>query len=215
LALTKQFKDPLLGGASNMFLSEFSSAGTLLYSTYIGGSGSSVLPNNNPKIQLPIGDAATGLVIDSNGNVWVAGATASVIPATDSGNPFPAPSSPTGCYQISDTGNVGVQSGQIFPFLSAVVFQFTPSTIPFETLLPGEFVDVPAGISADDSGDIVVAGLSFSGDYPVTSDAFQSTNRAFGNGQGFFGGTTNAFVTEVNPAGTACTNIEDYVEPLG
>jgi hypothetical protein len=55
--------------------------------------------------------------------------------------------------------------------------------------------DQANGIAVDSSGDAYVAGFTYSSDFPATSGAFQTVNHA-ADGE-------NAFVTKLNPAGTA------------
>jgi uncharacterized protein (TIGR03437 family) len=60
--VTANALQPTLGGGSDAFISKFSSAGDLVWSTYFGGSGD---------------DSAAGVAIDSAGNILVAGTTSS------------------------------------------------------------------------------------------------------------------------------------------
>jgi hypothetical protein len=60
--VTANALQPTLGGGSDAFISKFSPAGDLVWSTYFGGSGN---------------DSAAGVAIDSAGNILVAGTTSS------------------------------------------------------------------------------------------------------------------------------------------
>jgi uncharacterized protein (TIGR03437 family) len=60
--VTANALQPTLGGGSDAFISKFSPAGDLVWSTYFGGSGD---------------DSAAGVAIDSAGNILVAGTTSS------------------------------------------------------------------------------------------------------------------------------------------
>lgn len=63
-------------GASNGFLAELDSTGhDLLFSTYLGGSGSS--GNTATHVTIPFGDTAQGVAVDGVGNIYVAGQTSS------------------------------------------------------------------------------------------------------------------------------------------
>jgi hypothetical protein len=63
-------------GASNAFVSELNAAGNgLVFSTYLGGSGS--LGNTQIHITIPFGDWAAGIVLDASGNIYIAGQAAS------------------------------------------------------------------------------------------------------------------------------------------
>jgi hypothetical protein len=201
-----------VAGASNMFVSEFTGSGSLLFSTYVGGVGSAVGPFPFLKVQVPYGDAATGIKVDAENHIWVAGAAASLVPATQPGFvPFPGPNNPTSCYQIG----VNVGPSALFPLAAVVIFELDPNSksdpIPLETLLSGDELDVPAGLAIDSSDNIYVAGFSYSTVYPVTFSAAQLHNNAASRSVGLlFTGSTNAFVSEVNPSNQDCSNIEDF-----
>jgi hypothetical protein len=72
------------------------------------------------------------------------------------------------------------------------------SALVYTAILGSEVSDAGAnGIAVDASGNVYLAGSTFGSDYPVTSGAFQQTAR------GLVNGGTNAFVTKLNPTGTA------------
>lgn len=63
-------------GASNAFVSELNAAGNgLVFSTYLGGSGS--LGNTQIHTMIPYGDYAAGIALDASGNIYIAGQAAS------------------------------------------------------------------------------------------------------------------------------------------
>jgi hypothetical protein len=63
-------------GASNAFVSELNAAGNgLVFSTYLGGSGS--LGNTQIHTTIPFGDYAAGITLDASGNIYIAGQAAS------------------------------------------------------------------------------------------------------------------------------------------
>jgi hypothetical protein len=63
----------------------------------------------------------------------------------------------------------------------------------YSTYLGGSGYDATAGIAIDSAGNVYVAGVTSSTDFPLTAGAFQTTN----------GGGGDAFVTKINPAGSA------------
>ncbi|MCZ2151526.1 MAG: SBBP repeat-containing protein [Bryobacterales bacterium] len=79
------------------------------------------------------------------------------------------------------------------------------NNLRFSTVLGGVFWDVINGMAQDITGDVYVAGQTFSPDFPVTSDVFQTANK--GQGDGFvtrvsdFG--VHECVTDVTPTGTS------------
>jgi uncharacterized protein (TIGR03437 family) len=151
---------------SNAFVTKLNPAGTaLVYSTYLGGSGSSQR-----------GDSASGLAVDASGNAYIAGAAAS----TD----FPATLGALQTTNHSAAGN------------NAFVTKLNPagSALVYSTYLGGSGSDAASGVAVDGSGNAYIAGAASSADFPVTLGALQTTNRS--------GAGTNAFVTELNRAGS-------------
>jgi hypothetical protein len=68
----------------------------------------------------------------------------------------------------------------------------------YSTYLGGSGGEDPFGLAVDSAGNAYVTGLTESTDFPVTPGAFQTTT---GNRGGL--ATTDAFVTKLNPTGTA------------
>lgn len=152
------FQTALAGGA-DAFVTKLNPSGTaLIYSTYLGGSGA---------------DSASGIAVDSSGDVYVTGsATSSNFPTT------------LGAFQTAQAGNTNGFVTKINPSGSALIYS---------TYLGGSSFDFATGIALDSSGDAYIAGSAGSIDFPTTSGAFQTT----------LAGSGNAFVTKLNPTGTA------------
>lgn len=78
------------------------------------------------------------------------------------------------------------------------------NNLRFSTVLGGVFWDVINGMAQDINGDVYVAGQTYSTDYPITSDVFQTTNK--GQGDGFVTKVSNFGVNEcvanVTPTGS-------------
>jgi hypothetical protein len=130
---------PIYAGNQDAFLTEMKPDGSaLIYSTYIGGTGE---------------DFATALALDSSGNVYVTGTTAS----TD----FPT-------LNPLQLGNDGVTD--------AFITEINPTSgaLKYSTYLGGSSADNGTGIAIDSSGDVWVSGYTFSTNFP-TQDAIQST----------------------------------------
>jgi hypothetical protein len=98
-------------GASDGFLAELDSTGhDLLFSTYLGGSGS--LGNTATHITIPFGDTAQGVAVDGVGNIYVAGQTSSSDFSTF--KPFQAANGSTTMFGSVTTGfvvKIATQSG--------------------------------------------------------------------------------------------------------
>ena len=216
-----------LAGNYDAFLTKYNSTGNLMYSTYLGGSGS---------------DSANGNALDNAGNIYITGYTASTnFPTTD------------GVYQTSNAGgndvfvtkfnsdgrlvystylggtsndngnSIAVDSsgnayitGQTksmnFPTTTgAYITTFIGSeydayvtklnsdgtTLLYSTYLGGSAsnsIETEMGIAVDNEGNAYVTGNTNSGDFPVTSGAYQTNNKG-----GFQG---DVILTKLNTNGT-------------
>ena len=147
-------------GGLDVFVTKISADGsTLLYSTYVGGSGN---------------DAGNAIAVDSSGDAFVAGVTAST---TD----FPTTN---GALQTTFGGGD----------LDAFVFELNPAgtSLTYSTYLGGTGDDAANGIALDSSRNSYIVGSTTSTDFP-THDAIQSS----------IAGQSNGFVTKLNPSGNA------------
>ena len=158
------------------FVAKLSSDGSaLLYSTYFGGKTFST--------------QVKGIAVDATGSAYIAGGT--------------------------ETGDLPTTPGSLMPVCqvrpglnscpNAFVAKLDPtgSSLMYSTYLGGTgtpigtiaLPDAATSIAVDAQGNAIVAGSAFSSDYPVTSGAFETTPPSRG--------TNHAFVTKLNPAGSA------------
>jgi hypothetical protein len=160
---------------------------TLVYSTYLGGSGNGSLQSDTSQ--------ASAVAVDTAGNVYITGTTSSADFPVSSGAlervpnqgkinyvttySFIAKLDPTGSTLLYSTYLGG--SGQVVP---------TTSPVP-------NYGDYIYSIAVDSSGDAFVTGLAASPDFPVTSGAYQTTHNAASVGD------ANGFITKLNPTGSA------------
>ena len=132
------------------------------------------------------GDLATGVALDPSGNVYVSGETVS------SDFPFT-----TGAFQTKcgTDGKCNLNGANVFDdgFVTAITSSNTPGYI-YSTYLGGEGTDDVLGIAVDSSGNAYITGLT-------RSTAFPTKNPL--TGLSTLVGTQNAFVTSLNPVGTA------------
>jgi len=156
-------------GRGNMTISKLNPTATkLTFSTYLGGSSS------------PYGDDTPyGLAVAASGNVFLSGTTWETnFPVTK------------GAFQTtSQNGGDGLSAG----FVTKV--NATGTALIYSTYLSGSGSDRVRALAFDASGDVYVTGSAGSTDFPVTANAYQTTNpAAFNNG-------SVVFLTELNPAG--------------
>ncbi len=137
----------------------------LIYSTYLGGSK---------------GDFGTSIAVDSAGNAYVTGTTAS----TD----FPTmnPLQPANGGALYNTQDVFVAK-----------INSAGSALVYSTYLGGIEDDIGLGIAVDSTGSAHVTGYTFSFDFPTTPGAFQTVC------SGPCYRDADAFVTKINPEGSA------------
>jgi len=126
-------------------------------------------------------DSANGIAVDAAGNAYVTGITAS--------GDFPTT---PGVFQPANHTKV---------YTNAFVTKLNPTgtVLVYSTYLGGSSTDQAYSIAVDSSGSAYVTGTAISRDFPTTPGAVQPTTKAFP--QKMFPG--NAFVTKLNPTGTA------------
>jgi len=155
------------GVCTNAFVAKLNATGSaLVYSTYLGGSGNSYA-----------GDYGFAIAVDASGCAHVAG-------TTDSTN-FPTTA---GAFQPTKLGNTYIG------FVTKL--NATGSALLYSTFLGCgvSWGDEVESIAVDGSDCAYVTGSTNSGNFPVTTGAYQTKYvDAFGN----------AFVTKLNPSGTA------------
>ena len=144
---------------------------TLIYSTYLGGSSE---------------DLVHAIAVDSQGNVFLAGETASPN--------FPVTAGALQTKQAGVPGNdCSIFTGCYYP--DAFVTKLDPSgQIVYSTYLGGSGPDIAYGIAVDASGNAYVAGTTASPNFPVTAGSFQTTPHS---------AATHAFVAKLNASGSA------------
>jgi hypothetical protein len=141
----------------NGFVTKFNPAGSgLVYSTYLGGSGA-----------FGFGDTPTAIALDSKNDAYVVGGTYSADFTTGSS-----------AFQKTDKEPAATQAGfitELGPGGLGIIF----STFLAGTGDGGGNGDIVNAVTVDGTGNIYVAGTTYSNDFPVTTGAFQSTNHDF------------------------------------
>jgi hypothetical protein len=160
--------------ASDAFVTKFSADGSFFqFSTFLGGSAN---------------DAGRAIALDSSGNAYITGDTAS----TD----FPVT---PGTFQTT------VKNGNAAYPDHGFVTKLSPdgSSLLYSTYLGGSTQDVPFGIDVDASGNAYVTGGTTSEDFPTTPNAFQSVYAATAASCSIMFFCGSGFVTALNPQGSA------------
>jgi len=150
-----------IAGRTDVFLTKITSAGNILFSTYLGGTQ----------------DEHAGAVAVDSSSVYIAGGTFSTN--------FPTVSP----YQ-------GANAGGQDAFVTRIALSGSP--IFYSTYLGGSGgaagnPEEAHAIAVDSSGNMYIAGVTNSTNFPVTTGAFQTAA----------GGSQDGFVTKINSSGTA------------
>ena len=158
---------------SNAFITKLSPSGSVAWATYLGGTGP---------------DDAHAIAVDSSGNVWVAGETAS-------------PNFPTTANAISRAFGGEIDLGPR-RFGDAFVAKLDPagSHLLYSTYLGGSGADGAFGIAVDAAGAAYVAGGTGSTNFPTTPGAFQTTYTGY-NPNAEPGIGPDGFVTKISASG--------------
>jgi uncharacterized protein (TIGR03437 family) len=138
--------------AGDIFVAKFNPQGTLLFSTYAGGSRD---------------DAALGIALDSVGNAYITGATLSAnFPASGG---FQSQFGGGGTEFVNQNGYVSWHSGDAF------VLKLSPAGQRLAgTYLGGSADDGASTIALDSGGNVWIAGSACSTNFPLQG-AFQTT----------------------------------------
>ena len=161
-------------GFGDAFVAKFSPAGALVFSTYLGGSND---------------DVASGVALDTAGNVYVAGATKS--------SDFPTT---PGAFQTRFGGFV---PDSFFARGDAFVVKLTPdgSKLVYGTYIGGSLNEAAWNLTVDSAGNATIVGNTFSTNFPTTPTAISQSYRGAANSAVTAMG--DGFVTRLNAAGSA------------
>ena len=187
----------------------------IVYGTYFGGCGLRLTaPASSGSVGF--GDAPTDIHVAGD-KVYIGGTTTGGIIANSfplSANVLPCgaqagtatPTATPNPPQLNRNFSSGVSiSGLAFIPLTAFVTELDTAQVVaanqliFSALMGGSgAMDAVGGVTLDSNSHIVVAGFTYSNDYPLTTNAFQFSNNALAQS------ATNAFLAVIDPAGTVC-----------
>ena len=174
--------------ASTGFVTKINPTGTaLVYSTLLGGSGVSISAVNTE------GDSADGIQVDASGDAYVTGmAYSSDFPVTSNAGQATNPGAGNNSFVAFVTELNPAGTGLIYStYLGGSGLSFGAA---------GYYRgDSGSALALDSSDNVYVAGVSYSGDFPVSSGAYQSSNLAASSSG------SNAFVSKISLAPVAAT----------
>ncbi len=166
---------PTRNSASDAFVAKFTSAGTIVFSTLLGGNGDELIS--------PYAFDG-GLALDAGDNIYITGTTRS----TD----LPLAGTPADSdYNDDDPGATGTLDGFYIKLTSA-------GQLAYGTYLGGRRIDEPHGIDVDAAGNVYIVGstdsdtsLGPTGGFTVTGTALDAT----------YNGSGDMFLLRFNAAG--------------
>ncbi|MFN0201960.1 MAG: PKD domain-containing protein [Bacteroidia bacterium] len=166
--------DVIQNGGYDIYVAKFDATGTLLACTFVGGSGDDA---NNVAASLAHNYADDGrgeIVLDANGDCYVAACTRSTNFPTSAGAP--------------QTGLIGNQDGVVFKLNTSL------SALVWSSYLGGSEDDAAYSLKPASNNEVFVCGGTSSGDFPATAGVL---------GQFYYGGPADGFVTRFNNTGTS------------
>jgi len=157
------------------------------------------------------------IVLDSQGNIYVAG---SAQPAVTSYTTLELalPPLPAGAFQSTHAasfcytlGSGPGGPGGSYPCNYQYVAKLDPTGAPlWATYVTGTYGAIVGGMAVDSAGNVIVAGTTYSDDYPVTPGAFQTAYAAAAASLPVPAGSTfsapppaTGYVSKINATGTA------------
>ncbi|MBL8228441.1 MAG: SBBP repeat-containing protein [Bryobacterales bacterium] len=212
------------GGGRDVFVAKLSAAGNQLqFATYLGGEadetpvgivadalGNVTIAGNTESIDYPIAGSpfqgdGTGIFLSR-----ISADGSQLLASTFLGGNETAGSGVVTALTRDPSGNlvlVGYTAASNFPITTGVyqrdkkqdsdafVTRISPTltNLLFSTFLGGDGVDQAHAVTTDAQANIYIVGQTNSVNFPLTSGAFASSNR----------GNTDAFVSKLNPSGTA------------
>ena len=147
----------------------------LVYATYLGGT---------------LNDMALGIAVDSSGDAVVVGSTES--------SDFP-----TTANALTKTFRGAANFGPSVAgdgFIS--ILNPAGTALTYSTFLGGRGHDGIKGVAVDAQNNIYVCGVTFSGDFPVTSGAFQTTFRGLETSTDYNNAAGDGFVAKFSAQGS-------------
>jgi len=176
------FQTSVTAARSHAFATKLNATGSaLIYSTYLGGSGT---------------DVSSISALDSGGNLYVAGGT----------NSADFPTTP-GAFQRAPAGTSCTHDGLPVPCVDGFIAKLNQggTALTYSTFLGGSNHDAVLGLAVDSAGNAYATGGTISTDFPIANALQPSAGTATCGPSGNPRPCSHAFVTKLNPTGTALT----------
>ncbi len=179
------------GGPDDAFIAKFdpalSGSASLVWSTYLGGSGRDGSVSDNPSVLAP-GQTGPGIAVDSADDVYVTG-------STESSN---FPTTP-GAFQTRQPATVGTNYNDTTDTY-VTKLNATGTALIYSTYLGGNNLDGGSSIAVDGAGNATITGWTLSTNFP-TLNPIQAQKASGTDGWGNI--NSDVFLTTLNPSGSA------------
>jgi uncharacterized repeat protein (TIGR01451 family) len=175
------------GGGEDAFVTKFTSTGSLVYSTFLGGNSD---------------DKALSIAVDSAGNACVVGEVDALATYDKFNNRTPPTSNFPTAAAVQPVFNLGATNLDFVSDGFVTKLSSDGGSLIFSTFLGGSDSDFAMGIALDTGGKVYVTGQTFSSDFSqITTNAVQPVNGGVAvNGVDFPG--PDAFITVLQPSGS-------------
>jgi len=205
---------PATAGFVTQIDTSLAGSAQILYSTYFGGGGFNIPDPASLTSGIGFGDVILDLQI-ANGKIYIVGGTTSASALDPNTTFFPLSANISACssspfltanltsgIKINKNINTTVPLTAWAAELDPTVKSSGTNQLIFSTLLSSTgMIDVASGMRVDSGGKMVISGLTYGTDYPVTPNAYELNNNAALSQNP---AVTNGFLTVLNPVGTAC-----------
>ena len=157
------------------------------------------------------------IALDNQGNIYLAGSAQPVVTFTTV-EVLTLPPLSAGAFQPTHDARICFTSGDLGPSVGGLQnpcqYQYVAKlnatgTLLWATYVTGSFGAMTGGMAVDSAGNVIVAGTTYSDDYPVTPGAFQTAYAAaapampVSPGNSFFSPPpATGYVTKINATGT-------------
>jgi uncharacterized protein (TIGR03437 family) len=157
------------------------------------------------------------IALDSQGNIYLTGSAVPAVTFT-SAEVFTLPPLPTGEFQPTHNATFCFSSGDSGPGVGGIqvscLYQYVAKLSPigtplWATYVTGTYGAIASGMAVDSAGNVLVAGTTYSDDYPVTPGVFQTAYAAAAPAVPVNPGSTyfapppaTGYITKVNSTGT-------------
>jgi hypothetical protein len=158
------------------FVTKIDAGGSLIYSSYLGGSQYNIGDTNDYGF-----DFGKGIAVDGAGNAYITGTTTSTN--------FPTPGTVPQTIGVSMTSKYTSKVQHSSAFVAKV--NAAGSGFGYFDYIGGGSDDEGHAIAVDAAGDAYVTGVTDSSDFPVSPNAFRTTRA----------GINDAFVIKLSPVG--------------